>query len=246
MRIYGDLAREWYPLLDPRADHAEEAELYASFFGDAVTLLELGSGAGNTASFLEQRYEVTLCDVSPSMLELSRSVNPRCEHVPGDMRSVRLGRTFDAVLIHDALSYLTSRDDLRATLETAFVHLRPGGKAIFAPDGFRESFFESTDLHEGDDETRSLRCIEWFWDPRPDDDTFVVDYVFVLRENGETRVVHDRHAVGMFPRAVWVDRLNEVGFEVDTIERPLDGLEGPFTDEVFACVRPGERAPELG
>lgn len=238
MRIYGDLAREWYPLLDPRPDHADEAELYASFFGDVATLLELGSGAGNAASFLKQRYAVTLCDRSAEMLELSRAVNPECEHVQGDMRDVRLDRTFDAVLIHDALSYLTERHDLRATLETAFAHLRPGGRAIFAPDGFRETFVESTDLHEGDDGTRSLRCLEWFWDPDPTNDAFVVEYVFVLRENGEVRVVHDRHAIGMFPRSVWVDRLNEVGFAVDTIERPLDGLEGPFTDEIFACVRP--------
>jgi len=35
------------------------------------------------------------------MLELSRTINPELEHLVGDMRTIRLGRTFDAVLIHD-------------------------------------------------------------------------------------------------------------------------------------------------
>ena len=43
------------------------------------------------------------------MLELSRTLNPDCEHLEGDMRTLRLGRTFDAVLIHDAVMYMTDR-----------------------------------------------------------------------------------------------------------------------------------------
>ena len=74
------------------------------------------------------------------MLELSRGLNPGCEHLLGDMRTLRLGRTFDAVLIHDAVMYMTSEADLRAALETAFVHLRPGGAAVVAPDCVRETF----------------------------------------------------------------------------------------------------------
>ena len=230
MRIYGDLAERWYPLLDPRDDHADEAELYRSVFGDSRTLLELGSGAGNAAFFLSRWYEVTLCDLSESMLALSRSANPKCEHVLGDMRSVRLDRTFDAVLVHDALSYLTTRDDLRATIETVFIHLGEGGVAIFAPDDFRETFEESSELHVGEHEGRSLRCIEWFWDPDPSDDTGVVDYVFALREGDETRVVHDRHVIGVFPRSVWIELFEDIGFEVSTIER---AVEGPYADEIF-------------
>lgn len=243
MRIYGDLAEHWYPLLDPREDHAHEAKQYAAWFASKPpkrgSLLELGSGAGNAAWFLKRDYDVTLCDLSESMLSISRRANPECEHVLGDMRTVRLGRTFDGVFIHDALSYLTTRDDLRAALQTAFEHVKPGGKALFAPDEFREDFYESCELHEAECEGRALRCIEWFWDPDPTDDTCVGDYVFALRENGETRVVHDRHVVGIFPRQLWLDTLRDVGFEVTILERSIEGLEGPYTDEVFGCVRPG-------
>ena len=67
------------------------------------TLLELGSGGGNNASHLKARFNCTLTDISPDMLALSRTLNPECEHLEGDMRTLRLGRTFDVVFIHDAI-----------------------------------------------------------------------------------------------------------------------------------------------
>ena len=50
------------------------------------------------------------------MLDLSRTINPECEHVQGDMRTLRLGRVFDAIFVEDAVMYLTSVADLRAML----------------------------------------------------------------------------------------------------------------------------------
>ena len=68
------------------------------------------------------------------MLALSRKLNPGVEHHLGDMRTVRIPGEFDAVLAHDAISYMLSEDDLRAVLATARVHLRPGGVFLAAPD----------------------------------------------------------------------------------------------------------------
>lgn len=56
------------------------------------------------------------------------------------MCTVRLGRTFDAVLVHDAVMYLTTEDDLRQAIATTYVHVRPGGVAVFAPDYVSETF----------------------------------------------------------------------------------------------------------
>ena len=116
MRIYGDLA-PWFHLLTAPEDYAAEAERYrASILAavpDARTLLELGSGGGNNASHLSAHFTCTLSDLSPQMLTLSRELNPECEHVLGDMRTLRLGRTFDAVFVHDAVAYMTTEDDLR-------------------------------------------------------------------------------------------------------------------------------------
>ena len=239
-RLYSELA-DWYRLVDPAEDHWDEAASYQAAIERVAsprpeTLLEMGAGAGNNASYLKRRFRCTLVEPSDAMRALSRDLNPECEHVPGDMRSVRLGRTYDAVFVHDAVMYMTTESDLRAAAETAFVHTRPGGAAVFAPDCFKETFREGTNLITGKDGARALRAIEWSWDPDPGDDTFLTDFVLALRENGEVRVVHDRHLEGLFAIATWRRILEGVGFRIETFERPLD--DAGATDELFVGRRP--------
>ena len=66
------------------------------------------------------------------------------------MRTVRLGRTFDCVFVHDAVCYMTTEHDLRAAIATAAAHCRPGGVVLMAPDYVRETFRPGTD-HGGHD-----------------------------------------------------------------------------------------------
>ena len=120
LRFYGDLA-PWWPLISAPADYAEEAAFSASLLATAdhgtTSVLELGSGGGNNASHLKALFTMTLVDRSPTMLDVSRALNPECEHVEGDMRDVRLGRTFDAVFVHDAIDYMTTEGDLRRAMQ---------------------------------------------------------------------------------------------------------------------------------
>ena len=148
LAMYGDLA-EWWPLLSPPEEYAEEAAIYQRALLNHArrplrTLLELGSGGGNNASYLKSRFTMTLVEPSAGMLAVSRRLNPDCEHVQGDMRTVRLERRFDAVFVHDAVCYMTSERDLRAAMATAFVHSESGGVVLFAPDHVRENFSTSS------------------------------------------------------------------------------------------------------
>jgi SAM-dependent methyltransferase len=131
----------------------------------------LGSGGGNNASHLKKHFQLTLVDVSPGMLEVSRRLNPECEHIQGDMRTIRLGRAFDAVFIHDAIEHMTPEANLRRAIQTAYEHCRPGGAAFFAPDHSRETFRPSTDHGGYNRGRRALRYLEWSWDPDPEDTT---------------------------------------------------------------------------
>ena len=155
-RLYTDLA-EWFHLLTPPQNYAGEAAFYRETMvresrRTVRTVLELGSGGGNNASYLKHHFAMTLVDIAEPMLDISRRLNPECEHLPGDMRNVRLGRRFDAVFIHDAISYVTTETDLAAAIATAYVHCRPGGVALFAPDYTRETFTPAT-RHGGSDST---------------------------------------------------------------------------------------------
>jgi len=221
--MYTDLAG-WFHLLTAPAEYEEEAAEYARVLestceGTVGTLLELGSGGGNNASHLKRRYACTLTDLSEEMLALSRSLNPECEHVLGDMRTLRLGREFDAVLVHDAVMYMTTADDLRAAMETDAVHLRPGGAALFVPDCTRETFVAGAQ-HGGHDGGggRSLRYLEWTRDPDPADSTFEVDFAIMLAEDGKlVRSVHDHHVHGLFARDEWLAWLGEAGLEASAV-----------------------------
>jgi len=237
--IYRELV-DWYPLLDPTADHREEAGIYADLLTrgcpGATTLLELGAGAGNNAWFLKERFRCTLTDISPEMLGLSRAQNPDCEHLTGDMRTLRLGRAFDAVLVHDAVTYMLTPDDLAAVAATAFVHTRPGGAALFAPDCTRESFEEGTTTAGNAAGGRALQYLEWSWDPDPIDTTYRTEYTFLLREAGAVRAVHETHEGGLFSKDEWRDTLQQAGFEVEVIHFVLTDFE--FEGDIFLCTRP--------
>lgn len=215
--FYIDLA-EWWPLFSPPIHYGDEVDDFLRRLAPlpeprSTTLLELGCGGGSFASHLKNQFTLTLTDVSEGMLAQSRLINPEAEHVAGDMRNLRLNRQFDYVLVHDAVCYMTSRQDLRAAIETAAVHCRPGGTVIFLPDYVSETFTPGTE-EGGEDSTdgRGLRYLEWRWDPDPADNTYIVDYAFLLREvNGEVRAVHDRHIEGVFPRATWLELFDEAG-----------------------------------
>jgi hypothetical protein len=184
---------------------------------------------------MKRSFRCTLTDISPEMQALSRELNPECEHLPGDMRTLRLQREFDAVMVHDAVAYMTSRADLAAVAATAFAHTRPGGAAVFAPDYVRETFREKSELHAGDDGARSLRCLDWTWDPDPADDTYAVEYAFLLRDGVDMKAVHDRHVEGLFARATWMEILGAAGYRVEPVDRPFDDTT---TDSIFLCRRP--------
>jgi hypothetical protein len=240
VRLYGDLA-PWFHLLTAPEDYAAEAERYRALIQtsvpDAVTLLELGSGGGNNASHLKRQFTCTLSDVSPQMLTLSRELNPECEHVLGDMRTLRLGRTFDAVFVHDAIAYMTTQADLSDCIGTAYAHTRPGGVAVFVPDFTRETFSPGTSHggHDGED-GRSLRYLEWSVDHDPGDTTYEVDYAVVVRESAqEPRVVHDHHVEGLFPEHTWLHLLEQAGFE------PSVDRDAPEDDDASQVVFLGRR-----
>jgi hypothetical protein len=157
------------------------------------------------------------------MLAISRLLNAECEHLQGDMRTLRLDRTFDAVFIHDAIDYMMTLQDLQKALETAAVHCKPGGLALFVPDHVRETFKPSTDHGGTDGEGRSLRYLEWTYDPDESDSTYITEFVYLLRHgNQPTQVEHDQHTCGIFARADWLRLLNEVGFQAEVIRDPFE------------------------
>jgi len=243
-KLYRELA-DWWPILSAPEDYAKEAEWYRDAIlsaskRDVHTLLELGSGGGNNASHLKKHFEMTLVDLSPGMLAVSRKLNQECEHVQGDMRSVRLGRQFDAVFIHDAIAYMTTEDDLRSAIQTAYEHCAPGGVALFTPDDTKETFKPRTEHGGHDRGPRSLRYLSWDWDPEPTDTTTNYLMVYVLRsDDDQIQLIEDMHICGLFAKKEWLRIMTEVGFQPTSLPFEHSEIE-PGTSTVFLGLKPLE------
>lgn len=129
---YDDLYRD--------KDYTGECERIREIFrrdgGGAVrTVLDLGCGTGgHLVPLARMGYRVAGVDRSEDMLERAREKardlppGSRAELHAGDVRTVDLGRRFDAVLMMFAvLGYQPENADVLAALATARRHLEPGG-----------------------------------------------------------------------------------------------------------------------
>ncbi len=224
-RLYHELS-QLFPLVSPPEDYAEEAGYWRQALRAALgpgrhPILELGCGGGHLLSHLAGEFQATAVDLSEPMLALSRRRNPGVAHFVGDMRTARLGRTFKAVLIHDAVMYMLTEDDLRAAFVTARTHLEPGGVLIVAPDWFRENFPGAKVQHwinrRGDQE---LTTIEYLHDPDPADTTMESIFFYLWPDQGQLRIEQDRHVMGLFPLSTWIALLREAGFQVEVRRHP--------------------------
>jgi SAM-dependent methyltransferase len=216
-RLYTDLA-EWWPLFPPPGYYEQEAASVRATLAAACTapprhILELGSGGGSMASHLRGHAELCLVEPADAMLAISRRLNPGVPHHKGDMRTVRLGRSFDAVIIHDAINYMIREEHLVATLETARAHLEPGGVVMVVPDDTSESFSPGVGSGGQDSPEGKIGLRYLSWSHAPQDTSYVVDFALMLRSSGgAVELVHDRHTFGLFSCETWHKAFIQTGF----------------------------------
>lgn len=216
-RLYKDLAWLW-PTMSPPEEYIEEAEFLTELIQNYIdyrprTMLHLGCGGGHIDNTFKKHFRITGVDKSERMLELARSLNPECEYVSGDMRSIDLGGTYDVVLIYDSVNYMTTVRDLKAVFETAFRHLKPGGLALTiveeTPDNFQQN---KTKVEHRKKNGIELTYIEHWYDPDPMDSTYETTFVYLIRKNKKLAIEHDIHICGIFPLRVWTDIMRDIGF----------------------------------
>ncbi|HEX6687613.1 MAG TPA: class I SAM-dependent methyltransferase [Solirubrobacterales bacterium] len=97
-------------------------------------LLDVGCGTGKSfLPMLERGWEVTACDISPSMLELARAkAGDAAQLSVADMRKLPVFGEFDLVwALDDAVNYLLSGEELGNALSGMRANLAPGGLLMF-------------------------------------------------------------------------------------------------------------------
>ena len=109
---------------------------------------------------------------------------------------------------------------------------------MLIPDHVAETFAPGTE-HGGTDgpDDRGARYLEWTHACAPGETTYTVDYAFILRGPGEpTRIEHDSHRLGLFPRSVWHDGFERAGLRLLDVD-----VEDPYAGDhvVFVTRREG-------
>lgn len=235
-RLYHDLAWIW-PIMSPPEEYVQETEWISrairQYAGLEVnTLLHLGCGGGHIDFTLKNHFQVTGVDLSEEMLALARRLNPEVRYLSGDMRTVELEKSFDAVLIADSIAYMLTEKDLRAAFRSAWTHLKPGGVLLTFAETTQERFQQHhTECTTHVQENVEITYIENYYDPDPADTTYEVTFVYLIRRQRKLEIQTDTHIAGIFPLAIWPHCLQDVGFQVQQIL--FEGYDIP----TFVCLK---------
>ena len=242
-RLYHDLAWTW-PIISPPEDYVEETERFSKEIRDnskieVTRVLHLGCGGGHNDYTFKRHFEVTGVDISEQMLDLAGRLNPEVRYHHGDMRTVRLSQTFDAVVILDSVNYMTAEHDLRSAFATAYEHLRPGG--IFLTcieqigDQFKQNYTNVSTHSKGDVE---ITFIENYYDPDPKDTSYEATFVFLIRRQGMLEIFTDHHLCGVFGMETRLKLLREIGFEVQQVKFEHATFAEGEQYPLLLCTRP--------
>ncbi|HEU5142696.1 MAG TPA: methyltransferase domain-containing protein [Solirubrobacterales bacterium] len=179
-------------------------------------LLDVGCGTGKSfLPMLERGWEVTACDISPSMLALAKAkAGDAAKLSVADMRELPVFGEFDLVWsLDDALNYLLSTEELGSALRGMRANMAPGALLMFDVNTLQtyRTFFAETETVERD----GLRLV---WRGQGSAETpprsisearFEVEAGAGSKGTVETHVHRQRH----FPEEEMLEALRESGLE---------------------------------
>jgi len=206
----------FYDLLYREKDYEAECDfleqVFARFASNPVlTILDLGCGTGGHLFPLAQRgYQVAGVDQSEHMLAearakeakyLGKETISKIGFIQGDIRTLNLERTYDAVIsMFAVMGYMTSNQDFEAAIKVARKHLKTNG--IF----FYDVWYGPTVLTEkptprykllDQEDSRVIR----FANPEIStlNHTVQIDYkILHLRDNKVLGEIDERHGMRFF------------------------------------------------
>jgi SAM-dependent methyltransferase len=140
---------------DYPAEAAELHRIIQDAFPSARSLLDVACGTGADLAELRRWYTVEGVDLSPAMLKVARQRLPDIPLHAGDMRTLDLGKSFDAVLcLFSSIGYITEPSELRSTVARLAAHVGPGGVLILdgwiRPEDWHDHYRPEPDIARDD------------------------------------------------------------------------------------------------
>jgi SAM-dependent methyltransferase len=216
MPQFSTLAR-FYDPLQTRKDYGSESrrlEKLVHRFGRAGgrDWLDTACGTGQHLSHLRARYAVVGVDLSPEMLRIARHRLPGVPLYQADMRTFRLGSSFDVVTcLFGAIGHLKTERDLLRSFTNFFRHLKPGGIAIVEP-WLGPEIYRSGFIHLVTHQSPGLTIVRLSDSSRRRNHS-IVHFHYLIAERGRRVRYVDTVDVGlMVSRLRLLDLLRRAGF----------------------------------
>lgn len=229
-KAYNELA--WTePILAPYETYREEALFYIKILRTYInkhpsTMLHLGCGAGGHDFYFKKHFLVTGVDISQGMLNLARENNPEITYLAGDMRTVKLRKKFDVIIIPDSIMYMTTVADLKKAISNAVSHLKPGG-VFMVVIHLKEDFRENNFVYSGEKDNIHITVFENNF--TVSDTTYEAALFYLIRQNGKLDIHTEVHTLGLFSRDIWMNIFKENHLKVKEIG--MDHLYDPYLTE---------------
>ncbi len=245
-KAYTDLA--WTEsLVYPPAEGIKEVELFSKLIKQnskisPETLLHVGCGSGIYDYTFKRHFKVTGVDLSEKMLEIAIKRNPEVDYHHGDMRTVELGKNFDAVILPESIGYMTTTADLKKAIKCANKHLNPGGVLLIVAN-LKESFKENNFVYTGRKGDVEITIFENNYISKENDSIYEATIIYLIRDKGKLETYTDVHTLGLFDKKTWQSLLKAEGFEVKEIKEKhfYDEFileEGEYPLHFFVCTKP--------
>jgi SAM-dependent methyltransferase len=188
----------------------------------ACTLLDVACGTGGHLRHLQNWYEVTGVDSDTAMLDEASKHLPKIPLIEADMRSFRLGITFDAVTcLFSSIGYMRDPQELGAAIETMAQHLNPGGVLVLdgwvRPDAWREG----DPTHVEVAESGAMTVVRLSRSQRQENTTVLEMHHLVATRDGIKHLV-DHHRLTLFAPDDYEAALTDAGLAVELVHSPME------------------------
>ena len=210
---------------DYRAEAARLGVIIRERNPAARSLLDVACGTGLHLRFLRERFDVEGVDLSPEMIEVARSHLPDVPLGVADMRTLALGRAFDAVTcLFSGIGYVTEPGELRETIRRFAAHLAPGGVLVFdgwlRPDAWIDGLRPEPEV-VSDDSMTVVRLAVGVRDGR----ITRFDMHHLVRTDAGVEYFVEHHRLALTTTEEYVAAVEEAGLEAKVLPDALPGRD---------------------
>ncbi len=212
---------EVYDLLYAAAgkDYAAEArrldEIIRGAMPTARTLLDVACGTGlHLQHMLAHGYTVEGVDLSPAMVTVARGRLPGIAVAIADMRTLNLGRRFDAVTcLFSAIGYQLEYHGMREAFAAMAEHLNPGGVLVvdgwIRPDSWRPTAIPRVESADSEN-IRVVRMAKYWREGM----ITRIDMHYLVANGDGVQYFVERHELAMNSTEAYSEAARAAGLEV--------------------------------